>query len=773
MTRTAAPMLALALAIGAALPAAVHAFEPFVVSDIRVDGLQRISAGTVFSYLPVERGDTIDRNRAGDAIRALFRTGFFSDVKIDRQGQILVVTVQERPAINKITLTGNKDLKTEDLTRALADIGLSEGETFNQLSLDRVTQELVRQYNNRGKYNVSVRPSVLQLDRNRVDLTILVKEGKAARLRHINIIGNTAFPEEDIRDEWESGTTNWRSWYTRNDQYSREKVSGDLEKLTSYYLDRGYVDFNIESTQVATSPDRRDMYLTTSVREGEVYSISDVEITGDTILPVDELQKLVLVQPGQTFSRRLLEMTSDAMTAVLANVGYAFAQVTPMPTVDRDNRTVAINFFVEPGQRVYVRRIVFKGNQNTADEVLRREMRQFEGMWYSQAAIDRSKVRLDRLGFFEAVEIETPQVPGSPDQVDVEFSVKERNSGSFMFGVGYSQLSGIITSASVVQNNFFGTGNRIGVTVQNNSYAKRMDFSYFDPYFTDNGVSVGYNLYYRELNQQRYNIANYTSNNGAAQAVFGVPLTETDSIALTFGIDSNEIFPSEGYTPQPIVDYINTVGRRTFHAWRAELAWARDSRNSLYSPTAGSFHRFAADITLPGSTAEYYKLNYQFARYWPVSRSLVLLTAAELGYGDAYGSNSALGLPFFENFYAGGVRSIRGFEDNTLGPTATAPLSPDFRQPLGGSLKTTGTVEAIFPSIFDKIDTMRISAFVDFGNVFAGTEAFDVGEFRASTGFSLQWQAPVGPIILNIAHPLMKKDGDRVERIQFSFGTQF
>ncbi|HET6603899.1 MAG TPA: outer membrane protein assembly factor BamA [Xanthomonadaceae bacterium] len=797
MTRiTAAILVALALA----RPVAAQSGEDFVVSDIRVEGLQRISAGTVFTYLPVERGDMLTRERAGEAIRALFDTGFFSDVSLKRQGDILVVEVEERPAINTITITGNKDIKEEELMAGLKDIGLSEGETFNRLQLDRITQELTRQYNNRGKYNVKVTPNITELDRNRIDVAIVIAEGKAAKIRHINIVGNEAYPDEDIVKNWESGTTNWLSWYTRGDQYSREKLSGDLEKLASYYLDRGYVDFNVESTQVSIAPDRRDMYLTANVREGDVYTFGEVTVTGDTVIPAEQIQQLVVPREGATFSRRQLEATSDAMVAVLSNIGYAFAEVTPIPEIDRENLTVDINFFVEPGQRVNVRRIVFKGNTRTADEVLRREMRQFEGAWYSQAALDRSKIRMQRLGYFESVDIETPRVAGTEDQVDVEIAVKERTSGSFVFGLGYSQLSGLITSLSVTENNFFGTGNRIGMTLQNNRFVRRFDLSYFDPYFTDSGISVGYNLVYRELDQRERNIANYTTDNGAIQAVFGLPLTETDSVAVSVGIDSNEIRPFVG-TPTPIIDYIDAVNNRTFHAWRTEISFARDSRNAFYNPTRGTFQRIAAEVALPGSTVEYYKLFYEIARYWPISRNFILLTSAQLGYGDSYGDEfvrdipildgegepvlddmgnptfrtvRADGLPFFENFYAGGVRSVRGFEDNTLGPSFLFPgeTNPDFAQPLGGALKTVGSVELIYPNLFES-DAFRIANFIDVGNVFADLDAFDAGDLRASIGISLQWQAPIGPIEISFAQPIVKEDEDRIEKIQFTFGTQF
>ena len=461
-------LLSLALVSALSLPAwAQSALTPFTVTDIRIDGLQRIGAGTVFTYLPVERGDTLDQSRSADALRALYKTGFFEDVRLDHQGGILVITVVERPAINKLTLVGNKDLKSEDLLKGLKDIGLAEGETFDRLNLDRVTQELNRQYNNRGKYNVKIDPNVSQLDRNRVDVTLNIKEGKAAKIRHINLVGNGLYSDEEITESWESHTSNWLSWYRRDDQYSREKLSGDIEKLNAWYLNRGFLDFSLDSTQVAISPDKKDMYLTAGISEGEAYNISAVTVSGDTVLPQDEVEKLAyFLQPGNVFSRQLVEFATDSITAKLGNIGYAFAQVSPIPQIDRDKRTVAIDLQVQPGPRVNVRRIVFKGNTRTADVVLRREMRQFEGSWYSQAAIDRGKVRLQRLGYFEEVNVENVPVAGSDDLVDVTYTVKETTSGSISAGVGYSQLSGVNLSLQLSENNFLGSGNRVSMAVQ-------------------------------------------------------------------------------------------------------------------------------------------------------------------------------------------------------------------------------------------------------------------------------------------------------------------
>jgi len=874
MTRIPARRRLLTLALAAILsaPAFAQDFEPFKVSDIRIDGLQRISAGTVFSYLPVERGDTLDRAHSTSAIRALFKTGFFSDVKLERQGDILVVSVVERPAINTITISGNKEIKTKELMKGLKNIGLSEGETYNPLNVDRVTQELTRQYDNRGKYGVSITPTVTTLDRNRVDVSIAIVEGKAARIRDINIVGNDKFTDKDIRSDWESGTSNWLSWYTRDDQYSREKLGGDLEKLSNYYLDRGYVDFSVESTQVAISPTKQDMFITANVTEGDIYKVSDVQISGETILPVAELQKLVLLKPGQTFSRQSLENTSNEITTTLANIGYAFAEVNPIPDIDREKHTVAINLFVKPGPRVRVRRILFSGNTKTADVVLRREMRQFEGGWYSQAAIDRSKIRLQRTGYFEDVNIETPKVTDQPDQVDVVFTVKERSSGSFQFGLGYSQVGGLVTSVQLDQNNFLGGGNRFSIGVQNNSYSKQINLSYVDPYFTDDGISVGYNIAYSNFNQANFNTARYTNSTAAGQVVFGVPLTETNSLNFMFGIDRNQLTTTDHSTPLSLANYlVSTMGERarsiagynpspdddgdqtipnpafdptkpvsstnsptlpapcvgppftctpstdddgipgtdplipvlsfnrqwTINAWRMRASWARDTRNDYLLPSSGTYNSIGAEIALPGSDLEYYLLGYNFEHYMRLNSSLILKFGADLGYGDSYGkthskqcfdydihevaipgTGSHCGLPFFKNYYAGGPGSLRGFEQNTLGPIDTSQpdttvvLANRIRQPIGGSVKTIGSVELYFPNLI-KASGTRASVFLDYGNVFANTSDFSFKEFRVSAGLAMQWQSPLGPISISYALPIRKQEGDKIERLQFNFGRQY
>ncbi|HXD84209.1 MAG TPA: outer membrane protein assembly factor BamA [Rudaea sp.] len=816
-----------ALLLLACVAAKAHAFDPFVASDIRIDGLQRISSGTVFTYLPIEKGDQVTNERAAQAIRALYKTGFFSDVSVSRQNDILVITVKERPAISKIQLKGNKDIKSEELLKGLKNIGLSDGEPFDRLSLDRVTQELTRQYFNRGKYNVTIKPTVIGLDRNRVELSINVAEGKVAKIKQINVVGNHAFSQEQIRDDFESDTSNWTSWYSKDDQYSREKLSGDLEKLNSYYLDRGYADFNIDSTQVSISPDKRAMYITADISEGNVYKISEIKISGDLVLNEADMRKLILTHDGEVFSRQKLEKSAQQMTAVLANIGYAFAQVTPIPTINRDNRTVGINFFVNPGKRVYVRRIAFKGNAVTQDEVMRREMRQLEGAWYSQAAIDRSKVRLQRLGYFSKVDITTPKVPGTDDQVDVDVTVEETTSGSFTFGVGYSQVYGLVLSTSVSQNNFLGTGDRAALTVSKSDYVTKYALSYFQPYLTTDGIGLGYDLSYSKLNQSEANLANYLSDTGAFSTYIGLPVTENDTVNLQLGLSKTKIItgylacasfdvngnctvdPTTGqpvtytayYSPQPIVDYINRLNHNTFHEWSVTASWAHDTRNKFFNPTHGSLQQLSAEVALPGSTVEYYKLIYRYAQYFPITDGLTFEGSTTVGYGNTWraadgrdlvtGAPAKInGLPFFEDFYAGGVSDVRSFRDNTLGPYTLAPGCTDFtnyycRQPLGGNLKTVASFELIFPTPFVKDDSAtRLSWYLDVGNVFNqnnpalgnslyDNEGFSWGALRASTGISLHWQAPVGPIVINVGRPIRSKPGDIGETLQFNFGTTF
>lgn len=797
-----------ALVLLACLAFRAQAFEPFTVQDIRVEGLQRIAAGTVFTYLPVEIGQPMDDAKAAQAVRALFKTGFFSDIDLERQGNILVVKVIERPSIATLTIHGNKDIKTDQLKKGLDSSGLSEGSTFDRQTLESVKQELVRQYNNRGKYNVTIDPHVTKLDRNRVAIDIEIREGNAAKIQEINIVGNRAYTDPQILDNWESGTPNLLSWYSDNDQYSRDKLSGDLEKLSSFYLDRGYADFSVDSAQVSISPNKRGIYIAAAIKEGDIYAISGVHLLGNLILPEKALRSLLRIRQRDTFNRHSIELSSDAITNVLANIGYAFAKVTPVPKIDKEHKTVDLSFYVEPGQRVYVRRINFKGNTRTEGEVMRREMRQFEGAWYSQAAIDRSKVRLQRLGYFKSVKIDTAKVAGTTDQVDLNVNVEEESSGSLIFGVGYSQVSGIILSASVSENNFLGTGDKVSASVQKSSFLKQYQLSYLNPYLTDSGISIGYTLRWVELNQQQQNIASYLSNDASFSTTLGFPISETDSINVGLGYNRNQLELIPGYTPQIFVDQIDQVGHKTIRATTLNLSWAHDTLNKFFKPTQGGIQTFGAEIALPGATVEYYKLSATTRDYFELPKGFVGMLSGTIGYGKTYGNSSDLSVPFadstgqirnltfpfFENFYGGGVRDVRGFEDNTLGPRVCSGTITNGKadpsaisvkghcpsgsfynpQPIGGAFKILGTAELALPFFKDN-DKARLSVFTDVGNVFTSYQDFKVDDLRVSAGLSLQWRAPIGPIVINLAFPIRDKPDDKlfIEHLQFAFGTTF
>lgn len=811
------------------------ALDPFTISDIRVEGLQRISEGTVFNYLTLDAGDLLTASGARQAIRSLFGTGFFSSVDLEQEGNILIINVEERPAIANISLSGNKAIKDEDLYPVLADIGLAAGEVYQPQSLDRIKQELVRQYFSQGRYAVSVESRVVELDRNRVRISIIVKEGETAEIKHINIVGNTLYTDKEIRKEFESKIPPfWKIW-SKDDQYSREKLSGDLEKIRSYYQDRGYIDANVETTQVSISPDKQDIYITANIIEGEQYSVDKIQITGDLVIEEATLRRLIMTQANDVFSRKKMEQSVENITALLANIGYAFANINPIPQIDRENRLVTINYFVDPGKRVYVRQITFVGNSGTKDEVLRREMRQFEGGWFSQAAIDRSKIRMQRLTYFESVNIETPAVPGTDDQIDVVVTVTERAAGSFSVGLGYSQIQGLIASLSVQQDNFLGSGKRVGISLSHSSIVKSFNINYENPYWTEDQVSRGFYIRYSEFNRAGANISTFTSTEAAAGVSFGIPLTEVDYIRAGLGIRStdlnigsyvrerefidpedpnnilcndlngNGICPEEYFVPSPFDPLSHSLDHdgsgeleadeREFNVIDFTSSWSRDTRNHFLNPTRGSSQRLSLEASTPGSSREYYKLYYRYAKYIPIWADLVFSFRGELGYGDAYDNYDATsqavpvdssippgferqcleeeiieldtGLPFYEHFYGGGVRDIRGFEDNTLGPK-----DPSCRA-VGGDLKVSGGIEVAIPTPFTKGGGSRIALFVDVGNVYENIDAFDANLFRASTGISVTWQAPIGPIIMNYAFPLREFHGDRTESLQFSFGTTF
>ncbi|MBK7982668.1 MAG: outer membrane protein assembly factor BamA [Candidatus Competibacteraceae bacterium] len=734
----------------------------FVVQDIQVEGLQRVSAGTVFNYLPVQVGSTVAEKDYPEIIRALFRTGFFADVNLERKGNVLVVTVTERPAIAEVRLSGNRDISTEDLKKALTGVGLAEGRVFDRSLLDKVEQELLQQYYSRGRYGVRVKSQVQALERNRVAIAIDIAEGAVASINRINIIGNKAFSEKELLKQLQSSTSGWFSFFTKDDQYSKQKLAADIESLRSFYLDRGYLKFNVESTQVSITPDKQDVYITVNINEGERYTLEDVALSGNFgVVPEQDLRKLITIKQGDTFSRAKMAEVAKKMSERLGEEGYAFANVNTVPRLDDENKKVAINFAIDPGRRVYVRRINFQGNSKTQDEVLRRELRQTEGGWISGKDLERSKTRLQRLDYLESVNVETPAVPGTNDQVDVNYTIVERSSNSVMFGIGYGQESGLLLNASLTQNNFLGTGNQLGIVFNNSDIGQNYNISFNNPYYTLDGVSLGFRLFYRAIDSSQLNTSNYTQNIYGGQINFGFPLNEFDTLRLSPGYE-HIWFDTQTDTAPEVVDYLRKHGD-SYDQFKLDGGWAHDTRDRAIFPTSGSLNQLSAQVALPGSTAEFYKLNYRGVAYFPFAPWLTWSLGGEVGYGNGYGGTD--GLPFFENFYAGGLRSVRGYKANTLGPRYSN------NDPSGGAFKTIASTQLIFPVPFvEKSENVRVAAFLDAGNVFSTVDGFDAGELRYSVGLSGTWISPFGPLVLSVAAPLNEKDGDETEAFQFSFG---
>jgi outer membrane protein insertion porin family len=759
MTRIAAAFLLLLLAAPLA-----HAREEFVVRDIRVEGLQRISPGTVFNYLPIKVGDTVTVKATQDAVRALYKTGFFKDVRLDRQDSVLVVTVVERPSIAGIRIIGTHEFSEEDLKKGLKEIGLAEGRVFNRSLLDRVEQEMRQQYFSRGFYGVILRPTVTPLERNRVDITIDVSEGETARIREIKTIGNRVFSDKELLKLFTLGPRPWWAFFSSRDQYSKQKLSGDLERLRSWYQDRGHLDFGIDSTQVTITPDNREIYITVNLTEGKKYTVTAAKLAGKFVVPEEELRRLVTIAPGDVFSRKEVTEITRRISDRLANDGYAFANVNAVPEVNKERSEVAFTFFVDPGKRVYVRRINFAGNTATRDEVLRREMRQFESAWYSAEKIQRSRVRLQRLGFFEDVNVETPAVPGAPDQVDMNVKVKERSTGSLLIGVGYSDTDGFLINASVSQQNLFGSGKELSVRLDNSSASTNFSISYNDPYWTKNGVSRGFNLFSSSVDAEVTDTGDYNTETRGAGMFFGIPLSEDHRLNIGGDIERIKL-ETASTSAQVAQDFVAEHGT-TNDLLKLTLAWARDTLDSTLLPTSGSLQRVSGELSVPGSDLEYYKLTYVAARYWPVTERSAFKLRGELGYGDGYGDTGTL--PFFKNFFAGGSGTVRGYESRSLGPRDA--LTGD---PIGGDRRVLGNMELLFPmpGVSREDKSMRLSLFVDGGMVYGKGEDLDLGELRYSSGLAFNWFSPVGPLSFSYAIPLNDKDGDEIENFQFTLGV--
>ncbi len=743
------------------LAAPALAVEPFVVRDIRVEGVQRTEAGTIFSYLPIKAGDRVDDAKISDAVKALYATGFFRDVQLDRQGDVLVVTVQERPTISSLTFVGNKEFDTDTIRKALKDIGVSESRVFDRSALDRAEQELKRQYVSRGLYGARVDTTVTPQSRNRVAINFTITEGDPAKIARINIVGNKTFTLQQLRSEMSLTTPGWLTWYTKDDQYSKQKLAADLESLRSFYQDRGFLEFSIDSTQVSITPDKDEVFITINVTEGERYSISRVSLAGDLVVPREEIEQLVRLRPGDVFSRAKQQATTKAISDRLGAAGYAFANVSAVPEVDKQNHTVAFTLYVDPGRRVYVRKISIVGNARTRDEVIRREVRQLEGAWFDSTRIDRSKIRIKRLGFFDDVSVETQAVAGSNDQVDLEFTVIERNTGNLLAGVGYSSSDGVVFNASVSQQNLLGTGNSLALSLNTSRINRTISAVFTDPYWTADGVSRTIELYQRNIDPTSLQVSNYESSTLGAALGFGIPISETDTIQLGGRFEHTKLtlFPE---SPPIYVDYVNEFGSIT-NSYILTGGWSRDTRDDVIFPNSGRLQSVMVEVGLPFSSASYYKAEYVHQWFWPVLPPSTLMLRGNVGYADGYGGDP---LPFFKAFYAGGVGSVRGYDTSSLGPRDI------YGNSLGGKRKIVGNIEWFYP-VAKGAKGVSLSLFTDAGQIYANGDQPDFESFRFSAGFGLAWNSPIGPLKFSYGFPLNEKEGDRIQRFQFQVGTVF
>ena len=788
----------------------VLAFEEFIVNDIRIAGLQRVSTGSIFNTIPISVGDKIDDRKIVDITRALFATEQFDDIQIGRDGNALIITVAERPSISSIDISGNSALKTEILLESFDGIGITEGQVYKRSTLERMKAELVRSYSSQGRYGAGVEIYETPQPRNRVSISIEIDEGESAKIDGITILGNNIFSDEDLLDVMELSEGSWLSFLSNDDQYSREKLQGDLENLESYYLDRGYLQFSIESSQVSISRDRSSIYITYIISEGPQYVISDVRIVGDMPINEELVDPIIETQKDITYSQAQITQIEEIFTSLLGNEGYAFASVKGQPDIDEEMLEVDLSFVIDPGKRTYTRKILFEGNEITQDDVLRREMRQFEGAWASDDKIEQSRVRLERLGFFKEVNVETVPVPGTDDQIDVKFRVEEETTGNVGGNLGYSDF-GLMIGFNLQERNFLGTGNSVGIAINKSIYQEVYNLSFYDPYFTIDGASRGYSLYYRKTDYGEFNIANYTSDSQGLGIQFGYPISDTQRVGLNLTYDKTEI--DQGTLPvRDILDFLLEEGN-SFQTVSAQAVWSRITLNRGMFPTDGASTEALFLATLPLSDINYYKLNIRQKFYQPLNVwDLVFGFQGEIGYLAPYGDTD--NVPFFQHFYAGGPRSLRGFESNTLGPRATPspcygfdtvndlcpplidsnfdgiPDSPAYNQsiiyqrddPIGGDVKIEGSMQLIFklPMVEDQ-RSMRTAFFFDFGNVFAmecreyqvSCYKPSIDELRYSIGVGLTWITGFGPMSFAISKPYNEDRYERTEEFQFTIGTVF
>ncbi len=765
--------------------------QTFTIEDLRVEGLQRVSAGSVFSAVPVRVGDQADEAAIQDTIRSLFQTGFFNDIAVYRDANVLVIEVSERPAISEINLEGNSVLKDEDLLDSLRDNGLSEGQIFRPATLDSLQKELSRVYVSQGHYGAEIDAVARELPRNRVALDINIGEGKQARIKEINIVGNETYEEDELLDLFESGVPRWFPWFSSKNKYSREKLTGDLEALESHYLDAGYLRFNVDSTQVSVSPDKLSVFVTINISEGEPYTVSSVELLGDMVIPEVIIRFLTFVREGQQFSQALITASKDSISNRLNNEGYAFAEVDEILDINDEDKTVDVTFFINPQERTYVRRIEFRGNTRTEGEVLRREMRQMESAVASSNLIETGRIRLDRLGFFSSVESETEQVPGTSDEIDVIYTVEEQPSGSISASLGYAQTVGAILGLSLQENNFLGTGNRVSIGVNRSKYQESLNFSYQDPYFTEDGVSAGYSLYMRNTDYGELRIASYTNDIAGLSVNFGYPLSEISRLMMGFGYERLDV-DIGNFASDEIKSFVDDNAR--FHQYKLSGGWSRVTLNRGIFADRGSSQSLNMDLAVPGSDAPYAKLTYDAQRYVPVG-PLTMRFSTTLGIGQSLESEKRL--PFFENYYAGGFGSVRGFERSTLGPRESPAysISEDGEvrilnraRPIGGNVLVTGTAEVLIPmSFMPNPNSIRSTVFFDAGNVFdtdcGPRQAYcykpGLEELRYSYGLSATWLSGFGPMSFSLGRTQNAGTGARnaweeeTEFFQFSLGQTF
>jgi outer membrane protein insertion porin family len=757
---------ALALCAGHAL-----AITPFVVKDIRVEGIQRTEAGTVFSYLPVRVGETFDDAKSIAAIKALYATGFFKDVRLEEENGVLVVLVEERPAIASVDFTGTKEFEKDVLVKALKEIGVGETKIFDKASVDRAEQELKRQYLSHGLYGVKITTTVTPIERNRVTVMFNVDEGDIARIKGINIVGNKHFSDKELREQMALSTSGWFTWYSKADQYSKTKLTGDIEALKSFYLNRGYLEANIESTQVSITPDKKDIYLTVNITEGEKYTVSGVKLEGEMFGREEELRSLLLVRPGETYSGEKLTETNKRIADRLGTFGYAFANVNANPEINREKREVAFTFFIDPGKRAYVRHMNISGNTTTRDEVIRREFRQFEGSWYDGNKIKMSRDRVDRLGYFKDVTIDTPEAQGTSDQVDVNLTVVEKPTGNFMIGGAFSQAEKFTFTAAIQQANFAGSGNTVGIELNTSRYSRTIAFSQTNPYFTDDGVSRAFELYLRTTRPPALNIGSFTVKQTGGRLNFGVPFSETDTVFFGAGLERTSI-QTDDSSPTRYKDYVrqfagipNGVGTATTNSLPLTAAWQRDSRDSAITPSIGRYQRANLELDLFGNS-KYYRAVYEQQWYRPLTRTVTLALKGELDYGHGIRGTS---YPVFKNFYGGGIGSVRGYLSSSLGV-----VDPTSFDALGGAKRVIGNAELQMPFPGGGPDrSLRWFGFLDGGQIYQEGQKIRASELRFSTGLGVSWISPVGPLKLSYAKPLNPKPGDRLERFQFQMGTGF